>query len=54
MGVDWRVAADRDQLTVGRFVISKFMRLALTALMALSTLTALALSASADFVGPGS
>jgi len=30
------------------------MRLALTALMALSTLTALALSASADFVGPGS
>jgi hypothetical protein len=54
MGVDRRVAADRDQSNVGRFVISKFMRLALTALVALSTLTALALSASTDFVGPGS
>jgi hypothetical protein len=41
-------------LNVGRFLVSKFVRLALTALLTLSTLAALAMSASADFVGPGS
>jgi len=34
--------------------VSKFVRLALTALLTLSTLAALAMSVSADFVGPGS
>jgi len=47
-------------LNVGRFLVSKsvrvskFVRLALTALLTLSTLAALAMSVSADFVGPGS
>ena len=41
-------------LNVGRFLVSKFMRRALTALLTLSTLAALAMSVSADFVGPGS
>lgn len=41
-------------LNVGRFLVSRFMRVALTALLTLSTLAALALSVSADFVGPGS
>jgi len=47
-----RLAA--TNLNVGRFLVSRFMRVALTALLTLSTLAALAMSVSADFVGPGS